>query len=328
MTQINTYAHNKGFATGIPTGIDWKAADFETEDGRKAVVDAVNGYFEDVRGAMAGKSTRPDHVPTLPVPEEFELRQWGPRADGGISTLFREVDRRGSANPVIDFHNLNSDAIVFEQANEGQPAELARLKKGSKHSLRSVKWQGGLGIDDDARRFDAYSEFEMAVQRVPAIWRNKQDTVLAALVNALGAGINHSWTTDLTKTVNGACNQIFEDCGDDYGLDENSDTLSLLYNPLDSESVTQMRLSGYLAPNDNNSGSQLEFAIQPVKTRRLAQGTMLVALPGYDSVSGVWDDLYSEFGRDWERGFDAFVWRGRWNAAAGNIKQFRRITLQ
>ena len=324
-TAIKSFAAVGTKSNGIPTGIDWRAADYQTASGQAELAKAMGDYWAEVRAAR--KTTLPGQVPTLPRAVDFELRLHGPVIDGGIVALFREVDRRGSANPVYTFRDLSTDAIVFEQKTPGTPAKLSRLKSGTAGAVAVAEWHGALGIDDSARRFDEYGEFEMAVQAVPAVYDAKVAEVHAALLNGVGGGVNQTWDTDLVTTVNVAGAQILEDCGDFYGV-QDTPTFALAYNPRDGAHVSKMLASSYGIPNDNNSATQPEHNIARLSTRRVAAGTMYLVLPGYDMVRPVWDDLSSEFGRDYLRGADAFVWRSRWNAGIGNTKQIRRITLE
>jgi hypothetical protein len=322
--QIKTFAGVGQQPNGIATGIDWKRADFASDTGRKAIADAITGYFGDVRTAQ--KTVLPGQVPTLPRATDFDLRLHGAVIDGGDVALFTEVDRRGSANPVYTYRDHDTDAIVFTQKTAGEPAGLSQLKSGTAATIGVAEWHGALGIDDTAKRFDEYGEFEMAVQAVPSVYQRKVTEVCATLINAV-TGITETWATDLTTTVNNAAAQILEDCGDFYGVGD-APQFVLRYNPRNQARVAQMLAATYAAPNDSNSGSQLVFSnlvLHP--TRRQTTGSMKLILPGHDMKRVVWDDLYSEYGRDYMRGADAFVWRSRWNAAIGNTAQLRSFTL-
>ena len=324
-------AGGAGFASGIPTGIDWTKAVLDSEAGRKDVAAAVTGYFKDVRMANLRKSleglkiNRPGHLDGLPVTPDLDVQFYLPQSDPGVMSLFRFVDKSASKNPTFSFAHISAGGIVFEQAEPGKPVRIRKVGDGTPQDVKSVTWHGALGIDDDARRFDEYDIFEQNVQAVPSVWDNKMVDVHATLLTALGAGINETWDTDLIKTINAACAQILEDVGDTYGVSDSVE-FALVYNHRDAELVRQALVSSLVLANDNNSKRQLEFNIRPVKTRKVPAGTMYLALPGYDMVTVEWDALFSEFGRDFERGVDAFVWRARRNAAIGNTGQLRRIT--
>lgn len=310
---------------GIPTGIDWSRADFSSSEGRAKLLKAIDSYFEDVREGM--KTTRPGHLPgSLPERPDIDVRFYGPRfADLGLYDVFRSVDKTASKNPVYKFANVSANAIVFEQKKPGQAVKILNVSGGAPVAVSSVTWHGALGIDDDERRFDDYGIFEENVQRVPAAWENKKLNNLALLLTSLSSGIDEPWDTNLVRTINAACNQIIEDCGEVYQLDDNP-AFALVFNPAQWDLVSQALAAKYVLPNDNNSKNQLHWNVNPVPTRRIASGSMYLCLPGYDLVRVTWDDLYSEQGRDFERGVDALVWRARWNAAVGNSSQVRRIT--
>lgn len=324
MNMIKTFCPVGSEANGIATGIDWKNADYHSPEGRLELAKAMGDYWAEVRAAQ--KTTLPGQVPTLPRSTEFDLRLHGPVVDGGDVALFSTVDRRSSSNPVYTYRDLNTDAIIFEQKTAGEPARLSKLKSGTAAAISVAEWHGALGIDDTARRFDEYGEFEMAVQAVPAVYAAKVAEVHATLINAI-TGITEPFDTDLTTTVNNAGAQILEDCADFYGVSDNPQFV-LRFNPRNAANVAQMMAATYGAPNDNNSASQLVFsnlALHP--TRRQPAGSMKLILPGYDMKHVIWDDLGSEFGRDYLRGADALVWRSRWNSAIGNTQQLRQIPL-
>lgn len=312
---------------GIPTGIDWSRADLGSSEGRAKLIKAVNGYFADIRSGAGTKTTRPGHLPgSLPDRPDIDVRFYGPRfADLGLYDVFRAVDKTSSRNPVYQFANVDAGAIVFEQKQAGEAVKILKVAGGTPVSVSSVTWHGALGIDDDAKRFDDYGIFEENVQRVPAAWENKKLNSLALLLTSLGSGVNQSWGENLIDTINAACAQIIAACGDVYSLDDNP-AFALVFNPLDWSIVAQALAAKFAMPNENNSKSQLHWNINPVPTRRVTSGSVYVCLPGYDMVNVTWDDLFSEHGRDFERGVDALVWRARWNAAIGNANQVRRIT--
>lgn len=331
---IQTYEKSgAGFANGIATGIDWKNADTRSEAGRLVIADAVTDYFKDLRAANEEKAaqgggmktTRTGHLGNLPTVPEVDVRFYGPQDDAGALSMFRYVDKRESKNPTHQFANVSAQSIVFEQAREGEPAKIRKVTDSAPSSISSVKWHGALGIDDDASRFDDYGVYEENVQRVPNVWNDKMVDIHVALITALGAGVNETWDTDLITTLNSAGAQIVEDCGETYGLPD-SPTLYLLYNHRRWNMVLQAMTANLTLPNDNNSAKQLQWNIVPVMTRKITTTSMYLALPGYDSVTCEWDSLYSEHGRDYMRGADAFVWRSRMNAGIGNVNQWRRIT--
>ena len=335
------YIRGLGTPNGLPTGIAWDKADYHSDAGRKALADAISGYFRDVAPKHAYgehahkhalqylsglKTTRPGHIPgSLPTRPDIDVDFYGPELDYGWQVFFQYVDKRSSKNPTYQRAHVSAQAIVFEQAQEGQPARLRKVEGGTPLSLSSVKWHGAIGIDDDAKRFDDYGIFEQNVQRVPDMWDNYLSTIHYALITALGSGVNETWDTSLIKTLNNAGAQILEDCGEVYGLPD-SPSFALLYNHRDWEAVTRALVSNFTLPNDNNSANKLQWNILPVKTRKIAPGSMYLGLPGYDAVTVEWDGLYAEYGRDWERGADAFVYRSRRNAGILNVQQFRRIT--
>lgn len=318
-----------GQANGITTGIDWKSADVKSESGRADLADAISGYFKDLRGnkLFTAKSTRPGHIAGLPAMPALDLRFYGPQEDYGVLSLFRGVDMTASKNSTYQVGNVNAGSIVFEQLEPGQPARVRKASGGSPISVSSVTWGGALGIDDDAQRFDMYSVFEENVQAAPTKWMDTQSTSLTTLFTALGAGVNETWSANLITTINNACAQIIEDCGDTYGLPDRP-TFGLYYNHRQWNLVLQALTANLTLPNNNNSAAQLQYDIMPVQTRKIPSGSMYICLPGYDMVQVTWDDLFSEFGRDYKRGVDTFVYRARMNAAIGNTKQVRRITPQ
>ncbi len=325
--EINTFG-GKGFPNGIATGIDWEAADIDTEGGRKDLVAAVNSYFKDLRGIKVPggeKTTRTGHISGLPSAPDIDVRFYGPSQDAGVLQLFRFVDKTASSNPTYQMANVSAKAIVFEQKREGQAARIRQVSGGTPVTVSSVTWHGALGIDDEARRFDDYGVFEQNVQQVPNIWNDKMVDNHVALLTALGAGVNEAWSTDLITTVNNGCAQILEDVGDTYGLPDRP-VFGLLYNHRRWNMVQQALASNFVLPNDTNSVRMLQFDIVAIPTRKIDTTSMYLALPGFDMVTVEWDGLFSEFGRDFSRGVDAFVWRARQNAAIGNVSQLRRIT--
>lgn len=327
-TDMQTYiAATGGTPNGIATGIDWRAADYGSPEGKRAIAEAVTGYFKDLRGApkQSLKTTLPGTFRDLPHSTDLSVRVYGLQDQTNILSLFRYVDRRSSRNPTYQFANVDGGSVVFEQKTPGEPAKIRKVNSATPTSITAVEYHGALGIDDHARRFDEYDVFEQSVQVVPAKWDDKRADLAAAVFTALGAGVNEAWDTDLTTTVNSAGAQIVEDCGDTYGLPDNP-TLALLYNHRRWSLVKQMLDSMFLAPNDTNSGRELQWNIVPVPTRKITTTSLYLALPGNDMVEVEWDELYSEMGRNYLRGADDLVWRARMNLAIGNVAQVRRIT--
>jgi len=318
MKNLSSHVKAQGTPNGIPTGIDWAAVDYKSCDG---LGEAISGYFKEIRA----KATRPGHL-TLPVAEQIDARVYGPAQDNDILSLFRYVDKRGSKNSVYKFAH-SSAGMVFEQKKPGQAAKIRSVSEGTPGSVESVTWDGGLGIDDEVVRFDDYGTFEQNVQAVPAISDDHDATMASALFGALGAGVNETWVTDLITTINNGCAQIMETVGDQYGLSDNAE-FGLLYNHRQAALVRQALVSNLTLANSNNSKSQLEFNILPVKTRKIANGALYLMIPGYDLVEVEWDSLFSEMGRNVRQGADEMVWKKRRNAAIGNVNQIRRITPQ
>lgn len=333
---IKTAGGGFGDPNGIATGIDWSKADLESDEGRKQLAVAISSYYADLRAANDAKGyggsdryglkyTRPGHISGLPERDEMDLRFYGPGDDTTIFQLFRYIDKRQSKNPTHKFASISASGIVFEQKRDGQEVRLRRVSAGSPTSLESTTWEGALGLDDEAKRFDDYGVFEQNIQTVPAIYRDKQATVLATLLTALGAGVNEAWATDLITTINNGCASILENAGTELGLPDNPE-FTLVYNPRRASMVRQALISDLTLANDNSSKNQLEFNIRPVKTRKIDTANMYLTIPGYDMVLAEWDPLFAEYGRDHNRGMDAHIYRGRWNAGIGNTNQIRRIT--
>lgn len=315
--------NGSGFPTGIKTGINWAGADYDSNEGRKALATAITGYLREVQANH--KSTRLGHLGNLPDRPDVDVNFYGPAQDLGIMSLFRPVDKTQSKNPTYQFANVDAGAITFVQKTPGKPVEVRNVTDAAAGSVSSVTWEGAIGLDDEAKRFDDYMVFEENVQAVPAKWWDKHATNLATLIAALGAGINETFATDLITTLNNACAQILEDAGDTYGLTDKP-TYMLLYNHRKAPAIRQALMSNLLLPNDNNSGNQLEHNIIPVPTRKIATTYAYLCVPGYDMVDVMWDDLYSEYARDSKIGSDAHIWRTRRNAAVGNTSQIRRIS--
>lgn len=343
---IQISAHGAGgAANGIATGINWEQVDFKSESGRAELIKALSGYYGDVAQAhaygktvnamrdaqaaaykaMQMKFTRPGHLGNLPGSTDLDVNFFGPQVDNGWQSIFRYVDRRNSKNSVYNIGNVNAQSIVFEQSKPGQPVKVRKVSDSAPVSVASVTYDGALGIDDDASRFDEFDVFEENTQKVPSVWDDKLADIHYALITAMGAGINETWDTDLINTLNSAGAQIMEDVGDQYALGENP-TFTLLYNHRNWNLVMQALASNFNLPNDNNSAKQLQWNIIPVPTRKIATTSLYLSLPGNDNVSVEWDSLFSEYGRDFVRGADTFVWRARRNAAIGNVSQHRRIT--
>lgn len=329
MNKVSTYVKGAGRPNGVATGINWRDVDMHSEAGRKALSEAITGYFTDVRKAMlaqqmAAKTTRAGHL-TLPRGVDLAANVYGVQADFGVMSMFRFADKSASKNPTMQVANVNGGAVVFEQKEAGKPANIRRVNTATPATLSSVTWHGALGIDDDARRFDEYDVYEQSVQQVPDLWMDHWASTLSALFVALGAGVNESWSTNLITTLNNAGAQIVEDCGDTYGVPDRPQ-LMLYANHRRWDLVQQALASNYSMANDNNSAQELQWDIVPIFTRKISTASMYLALPGYDMVDAEWDPLYSEFGRDFERGVDAQVWRTRRNAGILNTAQVRRIT--
>lgn len=319
----------------VPTGIDWKEADYESEDGRKEIATAVSDYLSELKAPntarcmsekeIALKTTRSGHTPNnLPRSTDLDVRFYGPFEDLALLDVFRYIDKRESKNPTYKFGNVSAQSIVFQEAKPGEPARIQKVTDSSPTSIESVTYHGALGIDDEARRFDEYMVFEQNLQRVPQVYNDKMVDIHAALITALGSGINESFSTDLATTINNGCIQILDDVGDVYSLSD-SVQFALIYNHNHVQQVSKMFASRYGAPNDSVSTSQVEFNVTPIRTRKLSGESPYLTIFGLDNVTVEWDSLFSEYGRDYMRGVDAFVYRARLNAAIGNTSLWRRI---
>jgi len=321
-----------GAVNGIESGIDWKAAILDLQSKNPAnLSNAITDYFKDLRASKglphavhATKATRPGHISGLPSSPDLDLRAYGPYMDQGVMYFFDEKNKRQSMNPTYQFANLSAQAVIFEQKKEGQPVRLRHVSGATPTLLSSVTWQGGLGIDDDAKRFDEYGVYEENVQRAPGIYDNTIAGSFHALITSLGAGANETWSTDLITTLNNAGAQIIEDSGEIYGLGDRP-TFGLYYNHRNWVDVHKALVSNLTLPNDNNSAKALQWDIVPIPTRRLPVNTFYLGLPGYDNVDVIWDDLFSEFGRDYARGEDAMIYRARRSGGIGNQNQWRKI---
>jgi glyoxylase-like metal-dependent hydrolase (beta-lactamase superfamily II) len=64
-----------------------------------------------------------------------------------------------------------------------------------------------------------------------------------------------------------------------------------------------------------------------MQNRRLTAKDTYIVLPGHDNVDVEWDELFTEEARNAHAGSDDIIARARRNAAIGNTKQVRRITL-
>lgn len=332
--QIATGLGLSGAVNGIDSGIDWQkaVASLKSSKGAGELGDSISEYFKDLRQAAnaphavhGSKMTRPGHIPGgLPDKADIDVRFYGPYMDQGVMYFFDEKNKRQSNNPTYQFANVNAQAAIFEQKKEGQPVRIRKVSGGTPVSVNSVTWQGALGIDDDAKRFDDYGIYEENVQKAPGIYDNTIANSFHSLITSLGAGIDETWAVDLITTINNAGAQIIEDAGETYGLGDRP-VMGLYFNHRNWNDVVKAMASNFTLPNDNNSATQLQWDIIPIPTRRLAVNTFYLGLPGYDNVDVIWDDLFSEFGRDWERGADAMVYRGRRSGGIGNQSQWRKI---
>lgn len=314
------------------TGINFAAAHKDgafsgNAEARTEMMEAINDYFREVMNAA------PDSNLSGQPTQELGKSSIGEGAplDFAYRELFKPVDLSGSMSEHHEIIDVTT-GISFEQLEDGQPAKV-RGVSSAKSTIKALIYGAGLGISDRWLRYNQFYRIEDGLQAAVRKYGFTEANNHYLLFAALAAGVNETFDTSIEKTVDNACDTIFNAVGDDYGLGDGTGFKVLtnrrnaallekaLINPLyfdkakiasNIEQVVHTSNSNIPATHDFGSGAK-PFAY--------------IVLPEHKLESITWLNLQAEEERNAaKRGTDIF-WYGEHNCTIGETAQVRRIPL-
>lgn len=251
--------------------------------------------------------------------------------DLGWTNLYTHVDLRNSTQPSFEILDATS-TLKFVQRAPGEKVEINRAFGDTSAVVKYVTYAGGLGVLDDWFRFQQYWNVEQVVTEFRLKYYQKQAELHYGLFTALGAGVNHAFTTDATTTFNAAAASILRAVANKgYGAGQNAQ-FYILVNPEKLGYVTKMldttRGSQLLAYRENAEpiGYNVAGIIATTEIPANANAYYLV-LPGRKIQRGTWLDLSIEENRDIYKRAQDWVGTGQFNAAIGDTDQVRRVAF-
>lgn len=307
---------------------DWEGIKAVPEGERKAaVIGRINAVMMELRTAPVPKFTGSDPVFSgiNPVPLIMtDTIKTGP--DRGYELIFDEVDMRQSTSRSFDLMSITG-GVTFYQQEQGEEAKLSKLPTGAKSAVTMLRFTGGFPILDDWLRFNEYYKIDELTGDTIRRWWNQKATLMYGLLTAMSSGINQAFVTDDSTTINNACAQILIDLeAAGYPVGEN-EAFTIVCNPTLKARILKALAASFVNPNSNTT--QIVHPITTVvSTTKIANTSYYVCLPGYKAKRGEWDDLNTRPPQRNELVLGAdHIWTGAYNAAIGEVKQFRRCAL-
>jgi hypothetical protein len=248
--------------------------------------------------------------------------------DRGFEYLFSEVDMRASANASFDVMDITGGATFYQQVN-GEEAKLSRLPTAAKTSVGFLRFTGGYNIMDDWLRFNQYYKIDQLTADTIRRWWDNKATTFYGLLSGMTAGINESFATDDVTTINNACAQILTDmAAAGYAVDEN-ERFAIVCNPKLRARIFKALAQTYTIANASANGNQIVYNVDTViSTTKLVNTSYYIAMPGFKSQRGEWDDLNLRPPQRNEMVLGAaHIWTGAYNGIIGEVKQYRRCAL-
>ncbi len=309
--------------------IDWKNIDSIPPEQRKAkILEAVSDFMKRVgKKAVSGvklSGAEPSFIGTPPVVSTYSDVLHSP--DRGYEVLFEEVNMRQATSPTFEILDI-SGGVTFYQQKPGERAKLSVLPAGEKANVDMLRFTGGFPILDDWLRFNQYYKIDELTRDTVTKWYNQKADLFYGLLIALSASINQAFVTDDITTINNACGNILLDLENaGYAVDQNTG-LYITCNTLLKPRIMKALASHFMAPNTNNT--QIVWNIAGViTTSKIPNTSYYVSVPGIKSKRGEWEDLNARPPQRNELVLGAdHVWTGAYNAAIGEVKQYKRCAL-
>jgi len=311
--------------------INWEAIDKVPLEERKAkIAEAISRFMvkvaDDPLPVAGAKMTGPDPNLVSAVPVTMIMSDTVKTPDRGYEILFDEVDMRASASESFDILDV-SGGVTFYQRLPGEEAKLSALPTGAKTAVSMLRFIGGFPILDDWLRFNQYYKIDELTADTVRRWWDTKATLFYGLLTALGAGINQSFSTDDSTTINNACVQIQTDlAAAGYPIDDNP-TFWITCHPSLKARIFKALAANFVNPNTNIT--QIVWHIAGViNTTKIANTSYYVSLPGYKNKRGEWQDLTARPAQRNELKLGAdHIWTGAYNGAIAETKQHRRCAL-
>jgi hypothetical protein len=306
----------------------WEGLENIPEKDRKGeIIKVANKSFRKhsarpiLTGAGGQKVTGTDPVLTGVAPVILVTVTTTPTPDRGYELIYRAVNMRASTSKTVEILNV-SGGVTFFQHEEGMPAELSELPKGSKATFAMLRFSGGFPILDDWFRFNEY-------YKIDQLTGDTEDgyTLLELLDNTIDMNFDAS---DI-QTINKACATIKNDLK--AAKYKNVDTLAsrfiIVCNEIHNHRIMKALSADWKNPNNNDD--KVIYNIGAVVNTTHIPSTAdyyYVIVPGMKNVMADWDDLNLRPPQRNELKLGAdYVWTGAYNFAIAEKLQIRRCAL-
>lgn len=306
---------------------DWEGIKGIAEGERKdAVIGRINAVMKELRDLPIRKMTGADPAFSGIAPVPLIMSDTVKSPDRGYELIFDEVDMRQSTSRTFDIMSVTG-GVTFYQQEEGEEAKLSKLPTGVKAPVGMLRFTGGFPILDDWLRFNEYYKIDELTSDTILRWWGKKATLMYGLLTAMSSAINQAFVTDDATTINNACAQIITDLdAAGYEVSEGAQFV-IAANPVLKSRIEKALAQSFLNPNANIN--KIVFPISGViMTPKLVSTSYYVCLPGFKAKRGEWEDLNTRPPQRNELKLGAdHIWTGAYNAAIGEVKQFRRCAL-
>lgn len=246
--------------------------------------------------------------------------------DRGYEALFREVNMRQSTSKTFEIADITG-GITFMQHLPGEEAELSELPKAVKADVGMLRFTGGFPILDDWLRFNELYKIDELTSDTVKRWYDHKAELFYGLIELLSSGINESFVTDDSTTINNACAKILTDLNAAGASVSAASRFYITCHPNLLFRIYKALAASFV--NGNTNINQIVYLIAGViPTAKIAATHYYVSLPGYKSVRGEWEDLNTREPQRNELKLGAdHVWTGAYNGAIASTLQYRRCAL-
>ncbi len=308
------------------------------EEIKKDLLECFNDFIKELnekplkQKALSGqKFTGPDAnlqgtAPVVLVQADRET------PDRGYERIFDPVNMRQATSRTFDILDITG-GITYYQTEDGQPAKLSRVPKGTKTPVSMLRFTGGFSVLDDWLRFNEYYRIDRLGQQAVRDWYKQRATLLYALITAL-TGIDQAFDTNDETTINNAAANILNDLNAlGYDLGDGSEFV-IVANPMLRSRLRKALATTYETPITGSTAKQgadkVDYTISALITTPKITNTSnyWVCLPGEKSLLGDWEDLNARPAQRNELVLGAdHVSTGAYNAIIGEKKQFKKCAL-
>lgn len=246
--------------------------------------------------------------------------------DRGYETFFKEINMRQATETSFGLLDIKG-GITFYQQKEGQEVKMSKSATTSKAYVERSRFSGGIVILDDYIRYNQFYKIEAIFDEATIGWFDQKATLHYGMLAALSGGILMAWDTDLSTTINNACNQLIEKNKTKSAIKGNKRFVLVI------PEGARFKVAKALAASFQNANTNINEIVYPIQnvvpTTYLPVAThMYVGIAGGKNQKGEWEDFNARPAQRDETKLGATnVWTGAYGSIIGDEEQWVRIPL-